>query len=316
MNRVRTAFLGIHLPFSTKRRTTVGVTALGVLADALAGCSYGPQLLAPVEDHSTRMPAQASAPSSPPPFRGSSETTSPARTAPLPSLLEEAPLRAAPLPPPTVPLSPPTPTPTPIAGNSLGTVPPPAVRNNAPGNTTLSPTAVVPSRYPSTAQTPGAPTGRTPSSAVAMLPVPATQPPTATPSPPPSPPPPQPTIQLPAATNHLAASSNGGVVALLGKADDQTAAGQIDDAAATLERALRIEPENGRLWHELASVRLRQGNLDAAVSIAQKSNSFARNQRDLQARNWRLIAVARQKQGQSQAAAEALVHARALEGIP
>ena len=117
-------------------------------------------------------------------------------------------------------------------------------------------------------------------------------------------------------SEHASASSNGGVLALLGKADDQAAGGQLDSAAVTLERALRIEPENGQLWHELAGIRLKQDKLDDAISIAQKSNSLARNQRDLQARNWRLIAVALQKQGKSQASAEALIRARSMEGTP
>jgi Tfp pilus assembly protein PilF len=124
----------------------------------------------------------------------------------------------------------------------------------------------------------------------------------------------QPAIQPPSSTGRPSASSNSGVVALLGKADDQAAAGRLDSAAVSLERALRIEPENARLWHELASIHLKQGKLGDAASLAEKSNSLARGQADLQARNWRLIAVVRQKQGQSQAAAEALVKARSLEG--
>jgi|GEM_PF-2800358 len=122
------------------------------------------------------------------------------------------------------------------------------------------------------------------------------------------------TASLPVPVRKPSTSSNTGVVALLGKADDQAASGKVDSAAANLERALHIEPENGRLWHELATLRLKQGKAGAAIATAQKSISKARNQKDLQARNWRLISVAYQKQGQSQLAAEALLRARALEG--
>ncbi|CAK0769118.1 hypothetical protein CCP3SC1AL1_4670001 [Gammaproteobacteria bacterium] len=122
------------------------------------------------------------------------------------------------------------------------------------------------------------------------------------------------TASLPVPVHKSSTSSNTGVVALLGKADDQAASGKVDSAAANLERALHIEPENGRLWHELATLQLRQGKAGAAIATAQKSISKARNQKDLQARNWRLISVAYQKKGQSQAAAEALLRARALEG--
>ncbi len=109
------------------------------------------------------------------------------------------------------------------------------------------------------------------------------------------------------------ASSNTGVVALLEKADDQVSSGQLDQAAASLERALRIEPTNGRLWHELANIRLKQSRLDEAANLAEKSNTLARNQTDLQANNWRLIAVVRKKQGQNQEADDALAKARGLE---
>lgn len=101
--------------------------------------------------------------------------------------------------------------------------------------------------------------------------------------------------------------------ALLDKADDQAAAGQMDSAAATLERALRIEPENARLWNVLAGIRFKQGRLDEAILMAEKSNSLASNQTSLQARNWRLIVVARSRLGQTEAVIEALRRARLLE---
>ena len=40
-----------------------------------------------------------------------------------------------------------------------------------------------------------------------------------------------------------------------------------------LERALRIEPRNPSLWHELAGVRLLEGHYEQADSLAQRSNS-------------------------------------------
>src|SRR5688572_32683335 len=49
------------------------------------------------------------------------------------------------------------------------------------------------------------------------------------------------------------------VAGLMDSARTDTAAGRMTNAAATLERALRIEPRNARLWHELALVRFRQG---------------------------------------------------------
>jgi tetratricopeptide (TPR) repeat protein len=87
------------------------------------------------------------------------------------------------------------------------------------------------------------------------------------------------------------------VVALLENAEEQQRTGQYDSAAATLERALRIEPDNAHLWHELAKVRLRQQQWAQAEQMAMKSLRLATGDRLLAAANWRLIAAARQGSG-------------------
>jgi hypothetical protein len=46
---------------------------------------------------------------------------------------------------------------------------------------------------------------------------------------------------------------------LLDTAEQRASAGHLDSAAATLERALRLEPQNPLLWHRLARLRLQQG---------------------------------------------------------
>jgi Tfp pilus assembly protein PilF len=95
------------------------------------------------------------------------------------------------------------------------------------------------------------------------------------------------------------------VVSLLNTASAQSRAGDHGRAAATLERAIAIEPDNAWLWYRLADTRLAQGRLDQAASLAAKSNSFAATDRGLQADNWRLIAEVRRRQGNSGAAAAA-----------
>lgn len=92
-------------------------------------------------------------------------------------------------------------------------------------------------------------------------------------------------------------STSGAVVALLDNAGQQARSGQLDASAATLERALRIEPDNGVIWNRLALVRLQQGRPDQAESLAAKSNALAGNDRELQVRNWRVIAQARRARG-------------------
>lgn len=107
--------------------------------------------------------------------------------------------------------------------------------------------------------------------------------------------------------------SSPAVLALLDRADQQFAARDLDAAASSLERALRIEPRNPRLWHRLAAVRLDQGQLDQAIQMAAKSNSLAGYDRGLQARNWRLIASARYAKGDPDGGRAAEARAEALQ---
>ncbi len=83
------------------------------------------------------------------------------------------------------------------------------------------------------------------------------------------------------------------VAGLMDSARADVAAGRLANAAASLERALRIEPRNPRLWHELAQVRLRQGQFAQAASLAQRSNSWVGSDAALREANERLIEQAR-----------------------
>src|SRR3989441_1533226 len=87
------------------------------------------------------------------------------------------------------------------------------------------------------------------------------------------------------------------IASLLDGARADTAAGRLANAAASLERALRIEPRNPRLWQELARVRLKQGDYAQAESTAARSNSWAGGDSGFRAENWRLIAHAREARG-------------------
>lgn len=98
--------------------------------------------------------------------------------------------------------------------------------------------------------------------------------------------------QTPSATQ-----GNPAIVALLQTAEDQQLDGHYEQAAAALERALRLEPRNAMLWHRLAQVRLSQGQWGNAMDFAAKSNSLAGGQRDIQANNWLVIAQAKERQG-------------------
>jgi cytochrome c-type biogenesis protein CcmH/NrfG len=108
-------------------------------------------------------------------------------------------------------------------------------------------------------------------------------------------------------------SDNGAVVALADSARRDSDAGKPDAAAATLERALRIEPHNPGLWHELAQIRLRQGHPDQAASLAAKSNAWAGGDKTLRAANWRLIGEARTQLGDATGAQAAYDMATKLQ---
>jgi len=107
-------------------------------------------------------------------------------------------------------------------------------------------------------------------------------------------------------------SENPAVASLVNGARADVAAGRLTHAAAALERALRIEPRNPRLWHELARVRLMQGDYGQAESVAARSNSWAGRDEGLRAENWRLIARAREARGDTDGARAALEAAERL----
>ena len=86
-----------------------------------------------------------------------------------------------------------------------------------------------------------------------------------------------------------AVKENVAIAGLMDSARADAASGKLVQAAATLERALRIEPRNPRLWHELARVRLRQGDGDQAANLAARSNSFAGGDSQLRAANQAII---------------------------
>jgi hypothetical protein len=98
---------------------------------------------------------------------------------------------------------------------------------------------------------------------------------------------------LPSPPPSSTARESVAVAGLMDSARTDAAAGRLAEAAATLERALRIEPRNPRLWQELAHLRLQQGDFPQAESLAQRSNSWAGGDSALRAENARIIEQAR-----------------------
>ena len=125
------------------------------------------------------------------------------------------------------------------------------------------------------------------------------------------PPPPQEATAPPPV---IAPHGNPAVLALLESAQSQQQAGNYEQAAAALERALRLEPRNAMLWHRLAQVRLSQGQWRNAIDFAAKSNSLAGGERKLQASNWLVIAQAKERQGDREGAQAARARVEATGG--
>jgi tetratricopeptide (TPR) repeat protein len=145
----------------------------------------------------------------------------------------------------------------------------------------------------------------------APLPQPAPQP---APAPPPiaepeEPTPPAPPTPAPRQFRLSAASS-----ALVTQARSQSASGDHALATATLERALRIEPDNPLLWIELGKVHEDNGNHVQADSMGRKALQLGRGDPAVQSAAWRLIADSLRSRGRNQEAAEA--DARASGAVP
>jgi len=93
--------------------------------------------------------------------------------------------------------------------------------------------------------------------------------------------------------------------ALVNQAHAQSASGDYVTAAATIERALRIEPDNPLLWIELGKVREAEGNHAQADAMARKALIVAGDDTRAQSAAWKLIAQSLRSRGRNAEAQEA-----------
>lgn len=110
-------------------------------------------------------------------------------------------------------------------------------------------------------------------------PAPRTEAPVSTPSPSPAPVP-APT-QIPTTPMPPAATAATPAASLLASVDSAIAAGDLEGAAATAERALRISPRDAYLWYRLAAIRYQQQRYTDADGFARRALSFAGQNREL-----------------------------------
>lgn len=90
--------------------------------------------------------------------------------------------------------------------------------------------------------------------------------------------------------------------ALVDEARDHATAGSPDEAAATIEQAIRIEPRRGELWLQLAVLRLRDGQAAMAEQNARKALLFLRVGSPDEREAWLVIADALEAQGDFESA--------------
>ncbi|HYL72353.1 MAG TPA: tetratricopeptide repeat protein [Candidatus Dormibacteraeota bacterium] len=100
--------------------------------------------------------------------------------------------------------------------------------------------------------------------------------------------------------------------ALVTQAHTLSGSGDFGQAAATLERALRIEPDNPLLWIELGRVRLGESNAAQADATGRKALTLAIGDASAQASAWRLIGDSLRARGRNAEAAEAEQRAAGL----
>ncbi|MFZ5772661.1 MAG: tetratricopeptide repeat protein [Thermodesulfobacteriota bacterium] len=115
----------------------------------------------------------------------------------------------------------------------------------------------------------------------------------------------EPVVSKPPVQEKTAAGS------LLASAHQSVQSGQFNQAEVTLERALRVEPRNARLWHEMARVKYGQGDYGQTVQFCLKANSLAGRDAALIRQNWQLMSRAYAKMGDTDKAEQAKIKAEA-----
>lgn len=103
------------------------------------------------------------------------------------------------------------------------------------------------------------------------------------------------------------------VSALLAQAGREVQEGDLEGAAATLERALRIAPADAALWHDLGEIRFHQGSFQQAEAMALRAEGLAVDDPPLRSASWKLVSRARRAAGNRAGAEQAADRARTLQ---
>jgi tetratricopeptide (TPR) repeat protein len=122
------------------------------------------------------------------------------------------------------------------------------------------------------------------------------------------PPPPLPRERPKAAAATLSPASK----ALVSQAQAQRKKGDLPGATVSLDRALRIEPNNPLLWIEMGRLRMDQRNYPQAENMGRKALAMSVGDDRTQSMAWQLISDSLRARGKNIQAQEATEKAKAL----
>lgn len=102
-------------------------------------------------------------------------------------------------------------------------------------------------------------------------------------------------VESPSPPARTAPPAGAAAQTLLTQSRAHQATGDYAQAAASIERALRIEPRQPLLWLELGNIRLKEGDFSQAESMGRKALSLSAGDAALTARSEQLIATAKKR---------------------
>ena len=92
-------------------------------------------------------------------------------------------------------------------------------------------------------------------------------------------------------------------LALLQQTQRAVDEGNLDEAIAYVERAIRMSPRDPQLWLRLAELQLSADHPASAAQVARKAITLAGSETEVQRKAWLVVADARERQGDTKEAA-------------
>jgi cytochrome c-type biogenesis protein CcmH/NrfG len=103
-------------------------------------------------------------------------------------------------------------------------------------------------------------------------------------------------------------------LALLQQSQRAVGEGNLDEAIAYVERAIRMNPKDPELWLRLAELQLSADHPASAAQVAQKAIALSGSETEVQRKAWLVVADARERQGDAEEAARIRTRWRTYRG--